>query len=143
MFYMVVFLFALCADQLSKILIDKNMLPGESIAIWEGFIEITYVRNTGAALGIFSERRFLLLVLQFSVLIFLYILYQYYLPKYDYSRLFFVLLIAGAVGNIIDRIRLGYVIDFINLQIWPIFNLADMFIVMGTLGIVYNLWHNL
>lgn len=140
---MVVFLFALCADQLSKILIDKNMLPGESIAIWEGFIEITYVRNTGAALGIFSERRFLLLVLQFSVLIFLYILYQYYLPKYDYSRLFFVLLIAGAVGNIIDRIRLGYVIDFINLQIWPIFNLADMFIVMGTLGIVYNLWHNL
>ncbi len=143
MFYLFIFLLAIFSDQLSKFLIDQNLLPGESISLWEGIIELSYVRNTGAAFGILAERRVLLLVIQIAVLIFIYVLYQFYLPKIEYNRLFIVLLAAGAIGNIIDRIRLGYVIDFIDLQIWPVFNLADIFIVVGTLGIVYNLWQSI
>ena len=141
--YYIIFLLAIFSDQLSKFFVERNLLPGENIPILEGYLEITYVRNTGAAFGIFSERRIFLLIIQSLVLILLYILYKFYLPADDFSKFFLVLIIAGALGNIIDRVRLGYVIDFIDIQIWPIFNFADIFIVVGTLGIVYNLWNRL
>ncbi len=141
--FLTIFFLAVFADQISKYFIDSYMSPGQSIAIREGILELTYLRNPGAVLGLFSESKYLLLVIQLAVVFLLLLIYYYYLPKNNYIGLFLVLLLSGATGNIIDRIRLGYVIDFIDLQIWPVFNLADVFITMGTLGLMIIFWKEL
>ena len=115
-----VFLF----DQVTKYLVYKNLALGQSIP--EDFIiKITYARNTGTAFSLFSSYGSLLLIISIFVAVFFTI---YFLmidkPKLT-MRLFISLVVAGALGNIIDRARFGYVNDFINVGFWPIFNIAD------------------
>tara|TARA_B100000214_G_scaffold344388_1_gene293518 strand:- start:2410 stop:2910 length:501 start_codon:yes stop_codon:yes gene_type:complete len=115
-----VFLF----DQVTKYLVYKNLALGQSIP--EDFIiKITYARNTGTAFSLFSSYGSLLLIISIFVAVFFTI---YFLmidkPKLT-MRLFISLVVAGALGNIIDRARFGYVNDFIDVGFWPIFNIAD------------------
>ena len=115
-----VFLF----DQVTKYLVYKNLALGQSIP--EDFIiKITYARNTGTAFSLFSSYGSLLLIISILVAVFFTI---YFLmidkPKLT-MRLFISLVVAGALGNIIDRARFGYVNDFIDVGFWPIFNIAD------------------
>ncbi len=141
--YYIIFFVLIIVDQSSKYAVDHNMDPGESIPVFDEIMEITYIRNTGAALGIFSGRRALLLFIQLAVIILLGIIYYRYIPTNAGTRFFMILILAGAVGNFLDRLRYGYVIDFINLRFWPVFNFADMIIVIGCLGLVYFLWQDL
>lgn len=138
-----IFFVLLIVDQITKILIDAKLDPGGNIPLLENLIEITYVRNKGAALGLLAGHRFILLFIQIAVIIFLLIIYRRFLPHNRKTNVFLTLIFAGAAGNIIDRIRLGYVIDFIDLQVWPVFNFADISIVVGTAGIVWGLWQTI
>ena len=111
-------------DQITKYLVYKNLALGQSIP--EDFIiKITYARNTGTAFSLFSSYGSLLLIISIFVAVFFTI---YFLmiekPKLT-MRLFISLVVAGALGNIIDRVRFGYVNDFIDVGFWPIFNIAD------------------
>ena len=111
-------------DQITKYLVYKNLALGQSIPD-DFIIKITYARNTGTAFSLFSSYGSLLLIISIFVAVFFTI---YFLmiekPKLT-MRLFISLVVAGALGNIIDRVRFGYVNDFIDVGFWPIFNIAD------------------
>jgi signal peptidase II len=119
-------------DQISKHLISSLMQEGQSITLINNFLYITYVRNPGAAFGLFPYQTafFIIITLVVAALI----LYYYRILSEDHRWLRFslALQLGGALGNLIDRIRGGYVIDFINFTVWPpVFNLADSAIVIG------------
>lgn len=126
------------ADQISKLWIRTNMLPGQSIPEG-GLILITYVRNTGAAFGLLANQNLLII---FTVLVGIAAIALYYahpLVQTLWLRLSLSLLLGGAIGNLIDRLRFGYVIDFIDLRVWPVFNIADSCITVGVGMMAYYL----
>ena len=133
-FYMVAVII-LVADQLSKTAIRSLLDPGQSIPE-TGFIRFTHVQNTGAAFGIFYGYTFILSIFSLiGISIMLY--YAFYLHKrYPLlnSKLGAVVLglvMGGTTGNLVDRLRLGYVTDFIDIGPWPMFNIADSCINVG------------
>ena len=111
-------------DQITKYLVYSNMYLGESIPE-NGLIRITYARNTGTAFSLFRSHGELLLFLSVLVALFFTIYFIFIEKPKIFMRLFISLVVAGALGNIIDRIRFGYVNDFIDVGFWPIFNIAD------------------
>ena len=119
-----VFLFVFISDQITKYAVYKNMSLGESIPA-EGIIRITYARNTGMAFSLFENFGIILLILSLIIASIL-IIYLFTIDKPRILiRVFSGLVVAGALGNILDRIRFGYVNDFIDVGWWPIFNIAD------------------
>ena len=116
----------LIVDQISKVLVLTYLTPGKTIPIIPNILYFTRIHNTGVAFGLFRENNViaLLLVVFGSLLLFL-LLYNIKVVS-DTQRVACALIIAGAIGNIIDRLRFGAVIDFIDVQFWPVFNIADM-----------------
>lgn len=117
-------------DQLIKYLIVKNMYLGEEVTIIKNFLNITYVTNNGAAFNILSGNTFFLIIL--AIIVIIYILKN--IKKIEHQeKLIYEILIAGILGNLIDRIFRGNVIDYIAFKIFgiemAIFNLADTYIV--------------
>lgn len=117
-------------DQLIKYLIVKNMYIGEEITIIKNFLNITYVTNNGAAFNILSGNTIFLIAL--AIIVIIYIIKNIKnLEKKE--RIIYEILISGILGNLIDRIFRGYVIDYIAFKIFgiemAIFNLADTYIV--------------
>lgn len=123
------------ADQLSKFAIRTNLGIGESLP-QTGFFRLTHIHNTGAAFGIFQGQSLPLTILALvgvGTLLFL-VLFMYrrfYLLETARGKLSLGLILGGTVGNLIDRISFGYVIDFIDIGIWPAFNIADSSVVIG------------
>jgi signal peptidase II len=95
-----------------------------------------YATNTGAAFSLFTGYVEILALISFLVAIFIIYLYKKY-PEYSLPLSF---VFGGAIGNLIDRVYLGYVRDFIDLKFWPIFNIADSFNVIGALLLMYLIW---
>lgn len=120
----------LFADQFSKWLVVSHLARGESIPLFAGF-HFTYVQNRGAAFGLFQNRIGLFVfVAVVSVAVIVY--YSRCLaPDNRWVQAALAFLLAGAVGNMIDRVFFGYVIDFIDLRFWPVFNIADIVINVG------------
>jgi signal peptidase II len=134
-------------DQLSKIYIDRSFRLYESVTVLRDFFHITYLRNQGAAFGILSSSSlrlpFFIGVALIAAAGLLYYLYR----LEERQRLLQVslsLIFAGALGNLIDRIRLGEVIDFIDVHWyqyhWPAFNVADSAICVGVGLMLIDLW---
>ena len=127
-------------DQLIKLYINNNLYHGESIEVIQNIFHITYVKNTGAAFGILKGKTNLFIIITVIILIGILIYRKFYLEKDIYLDLASALIIGGALGNLIDRIRLNYVIDYLDFRIWPVFNLADSAVVVGaSIFIIYIL----
>lgn len=133
--------FIVLLDQLSKLAAIKYLKNKSPYIIINNFFEFNYVENRGAAFGILKHKRMLFIVITLIVILFLTI---YVIKNYkSLNRLttFAIsLLIGGAAGNLIDRIRFGYVVDFISFRFFnkydfPVFNIADICIVIST-GII-------
>ena len=132
-----VFSFVFISDQITKYAVYKNMSLGESIPA-EGIIRITYARNTGMAFGLFENFGIILLILSLIIASIL-IIYLFTIDKPRILiRVFSGLVIAGALGNILDRIRFGYVNDFIDVGWWPIFNIADSSITIAIVIYIFD-----
>ena len=122
-------------DQLSKYFAYILLRPIETVTIIDGIFSFTYVENSGAAFGLFQGARWFFVVI--TLLIIYGIIYYYrQLPKekvYNKARFALILIISGAFGNLIDRIRNGYVIDFFHARFidFPVFNIADSYVVIG------------
>lgn len=125
-------------DQISKWLVISNMEFGNSIPLIKGIISLTYVQNQGAAFGLFAGNTWIFIVS--AVLAVLVIsVYNYRNPLPNNIQIILGLITGGAIGNLIDRFRYQYVIDFFDLGWWPVFNVADMAIVCGgILLIIYT-----
>ncbi len=119
-------------DQLVKFLITSHMALYDTIPVIKNIFHITYIQNRGAAWGSLQGKRIFLLVVTLLVLAFLVYFYikMLRLNKYKDLRILFIFIFSGAVGNMIDRIRLGYVIDMFDFRLinFPIFNVADIYV---------------
>ena len=125
---------AILADQASKAYVVRHLGPYESWApasALEPVFRFTHVRNTGAAFGLFPQGGAVFLII--AVIVSAVILYYYrQVPQGGWLlRLALGLQLGGALGNVIDRVRLGYVVDFVDVWRWPVFNVADSCIVIG------------
>ena len=133
----VLFALILAADQLTKYAISANFLPGESLPVVPHIFHITYVLNPGAAFGMLPQARWFF-VLAAAALFISFMAYHRQLKRQPAAFYYgCVAMLAGAVGNLIDRIRQGLVIDFFDFRIWPVFNVADVAIVLGVAGMVF------
>jgi len=121
-------------DQVSKYVILRNLSVGEMwnpVPFFKRFVTLTPVTNTGAAFGLFQEHGTLFAVVAILVVAAIVIFYRYLPPSEVWLRISLGLQLGGALGNLLDRVRLGSVVDFIDFKIWPVFNLADTAIVSG------------
>ena len=110
----------------------------EPITIIPGVFSLALATNTGSAFGILQNQNLLLAILSFLVIGLLG--YYYFRGDGSLSRPGLLLVAAGAFGNLIDRIFLGHVVDFVDFSFWPAFNLADSAITLGIAVLILNLW---
>ena len=134
----IIFIFSILLDQVTKRWAVNVLKNGESIKITENFLRFTYAENRGAAFSILQNQRWFFIIV--TVIILLILGYIYFNTKNltKLSKLSIAMTAGGAIGNFIDRLLLGYVIDFIdvrfgNLYNFPIFNVADSFVVCGAI----------
>ena len=136
--YIIAFLFFLI-DLVSKQIISHVIRLEQSVKVIHNFFYLTYVKNSGAAWSILKDQRMLLLIV--SVLV-LFMINQYLKKEKIKKNEYFVygMIIGGIIGNLFDRIIYGSVIDFLDFKIfgydYPIFNLADTFIVIGMILLI-------
>jgi len=129
-FFLLVFL-VLAVDQISKYIIRTNFSPNESIPVISSIFHITYINNPGAAFGLMANKTPFFIVVTVIVLVLIIVAYSYIPPERTLLRFAMALMLGGAVGNLVDRVRFGYVVDFLDFRIWPVFNIADVAIVTG------------
>lgn len=126
-------------DQLTKQIALKNLSMFNPLQIIPGIFELQLVKNFGAAYGIFQNQRFFLLMVSIAVILFCIILQRAFDGHWA-RRAGVLFLLIGAIGNFIDRLYFGYVIDFVNIQIFPVFNLADVAIDIGVGLFIYDIY---
>ena len=120
----------LFADRLSKYVVMAKMVEGQSIPLLPPLLYITYVQNKGAAFGFLQGQVALLSAIAVIALLFIFTQWNKVMRKSAFVRWGVVLALAGAIGNLIDRLRWGAVIDFVDIRIF-VFNIADVAIVGG------------
>jgi signal peptidase II len=123
-------------DQITKYIVTRNMELSESIPLIKNIIHITYVQNAGAGFGILQHQQLIFITLSVMI-IFLVAYYYKKIPDSGLNNTILGLIIAGTIGNLIDRIMFGYVIDFIDFQIWPVFNIADSCLTIAAILLAY------
>lgn len=126
-------------DQLSKFYIQTHMVPGMSIPVVKDVFHITYVLNPGAAFGLFEHQTLFFLIVAVALVVGAIYFYPRIPQQYQLLRFGIGLMVGGAIGNVIDRIKTGYVVDFFDFRIWPVFNIADAAIVCGVGCIVFTM----
>lgn len=124
-------------DQTTKFLAVEFLRPLEQVPILPNIFHLSYVQNTGIAFGLFQNYPAAWsLIITVSVL-FLLIGIRFLMNQPLSHKMAYSFVLGGAVGNWIDRVRLHYVIDFLDFRIWPVFNVADSFI---TVGVIMFIW---
>jgi signal peptidase II len=129
---------AVVADQVTKHLIVANMALGESRDVFPS-LSISHVRNNGIAFGIFPGRLEVITLLTAVAVAWMLVHFARAGSRHSLFPVALGLLIGGSVSNLADRLRLGYVVDFLDISRWPTFNLADTFIVSGVVLLLIGL----
>jgi signal peptidase II len=126
-------------DQLTKLWINANR---PQTVLLPGFLDLVYFENTGGLFGLFHGHTQVFTGLGIASVIAILVFLYYFRPSATVGVVSFALILSGAVGNLIDRIRLGYVVDFVRMHVrevffWPAFNVADAALVVGLLALIY------
>lgn len=124
-------------DQAAKKLVSSALLVGESFDIGSVF-SVTLTHNSGVAFGLFKNATiFFIFISVASVALILSMIGKKYYTFLEKSAL--ALVLSGALGNLADRLRFGYVVDFIDFKIWPVFNIADSAITVGAILLIFSI----
>ena len=138
----IVTLLIVCVDRLTKNFFIDLLMYGESLPIIRNVLHMTMVHNTGIAFGFFKDQGITFIIIPIVAILLLGFNIYYYRQNNDaLSRVYIVaisLILGGAIGNLIDRIMYGHVIDFIDFRVWPVFNIADSAITVGAILIAYK-----
>ena len=131
-------------DQFVKFRVSETLALYETAPLLPHFIELKRIHNTGAAWSSFAGQRLLLTVLPLALIAAVLYLLRRYHVRHPLGKWAAALIIAGGIGNLIDRVRLGYVVDMFHFLFWqsyPVFNVADVCVVFGAIfGGIYYLW---
>ena len=120
-------------DQLTKWLTVVNLAEYESFPVWQDVFHFTYVKNTGMAFGMLKDHRWVFMVFSTIAIVALIVYLFRFRPESRWMQISMAMIIGGGIGNMIDRIFLGYVIDFIDVTLinFAVFNVADSFVCVG------------
>lgn len=132
----------LVVDRMSKRLVMTSFRPGESwnpVAALERWVSLTYVTNTGAAFGLFPDYGGIFMVIAVVVVVVIIFYYRYLPGDRWLVQASLGLQLGGALGNLVDRLCYGHVVDFIDFKIWPVFNVADSAISVGVAILAFHL----
>ncbi len=133
-FSVVILAMVILADQLSKYFFLHYLAPQQSIPVFKNIFHLTLVFNRGVAFGLFKNQVLFYLILPFLAIAWLAFILFFPNNRSTFSRLYYfslTLILGGAVGNLVDRLRFGFVVDFLDFRVWPVFNLADSAITVG------------
>ena len=125
-------------DRVTKFLTLKFLFAKGSVSLLP-FFGLTYVENRGSAFGLFQNANLFLLILSLFVLLLMFIWRKDIFVVGNWAKCGYYLIFAGALGNIYDRIFLGYVVDFLDFHFWPVFNIADSSISIGAVLIAISI----
>lgn len=129
----------LILDQGSKAAVQMLMYQGESIPVLPSVFNLTYIMNPGAAFGILPNQKALFITTGFLLIIAVLAGYRKLPPGRKLLRYGLGLVLGGALGNLVDRLRFGRVVDFLDFHVWPVFNLADTAIFIGVCLLAWEL----
>ena len=127
-------------DQLVKHAVLGSMHLGESIPIIKDVFHITFVLNPGAAFGMLEHQRWIFIAVALLVVVLALVFYKHIQRESLITRIGAGLLLGGALGNLLDRIQSGLVVDFLDFRIWPVFNIADIAICGGAAMLIWDMW---
>jgi signal peptidase II len=127
-------------DQLTKFFIRANFEYGQSIPLIKNIFHFTYLTNTGSAFGLFKGYNIFFIIFSILVIAAIFYFFKDVGNNQKLMQFSFGLLLAGTIGNLIDRIILKHVIDFLDFRIWPVFNVADSSITVSVVILVILLW---
>ena len=133
----ILFVGVVALDQITKNIVMRNFIPGESLPIIQNVFHLTYVLNPGAAFGILSNQRMFLMLMGAGLIAATIYFYPMLKKSDSFLRFGATAILSGAVANLIDRVQTGYVVDFFDFRIWPVFNVADVAIVFGMGFMIY------
>ena len=137
-------LLLLAVDQWLKAWITANLPLGETMPFLPGLVEFQTVHNYGAAWSSFAGQRWLLVAVTSVIVLAVVVILARRMVRHPLGMTACALIASGGLGNIIDRVRLGYVVDMFHFEFWPsypVFNVADICVVAGcVLGVIYYLW---
>jgi signal peptidase II len=145
-FYFVLIIVLILTDQVTKALIARNIFLNSNVEVIPGFFQLVHIRNKGAIFGFFNQSgsQLVYLLLSLASLTALVLVIYYFFKtsaEEKFLRISLSMILAGALGNFIDRVLRGYVIDFLDLSVkgwhWPSFNVADSCISIGALMLVF------
>jgi signal peptidase II len=137
-FFLFAFLIFLL-DFFSKKIILENLTFGQSLPVVRSIFNLSLVANTGSAFGLFKNLAPFFVFFSFCAI---FIIIYIFLNLKSVNRIYFYslsLILAGAVGNLVDRLTYGFVVDFLDFRIWPVFNLADSAITIGVSLLIFTL----
>jgi len=143
--YIVIFsIIIILFDQLSKFIIRSSFSQYQRLSIIGDYLYLTFVKNRGAAFGILSGQRIFFIIITVLFLVFIIYLYQKELPQTAAVKTALIFLLGGSTANLIDRMLLHYVTDFIAFDLFdfyklPVINIADIFIFFGVVILIYQL----
>ena len=120
-------------DQLTKWIAVANLMPRGTVPLWEGVLHLSYVENPGAAWGMLADHRWVFMAFSTVAIIGLSIYLFGFSKEPTWVKVSLALVIGGGIGNMIDRLWLGYVVDFIDFRLinFPVFNVADCCVTVG------------
>ncbi|MGI6703097.1 MAG: signal peptidase II [Clostridia bacterium] len=133
----IVVIAVLVADRVTKFLCLQYLVPLGTVPVINGVFHLTYVENTGAAFGMLQGKNWFFIPAVILVSIVLVYLIWSMKDASRYMRISLALILGGAIGNLIDRLWLGYVVDFLDFRVWPVFNVADSCVVVGAVLLGY------
>ncbi len=134
-----IFLAILSLDRLLKYFVSQNILLNQSLPVIKNIFHLTLIHNTGAAFGIFKNHNYLFIFISILAILFIYLQSRKEKSTEMILKVSLALISSGTIGNLIDRIYFGYVIDFLDLRIWPVFNIADSSITVGAILLGYSI----
>ena len=127
-------------DQLTKLIVKNTLELNQTIPVIKNIFHLTYITNSGSAFGILKGWQLPLIFFSVAVIGFIF----YYLNKISEKekslQVFVGFVLGSAIGNLVDRILYGHVIDFLDFRIWPVFNVADSFITISVIFLIIYFW---
>ena len=134
-------LFVIFLDQLTKFFVKANFQLNQSMPLIKNVLHLTYVANTGSAFGLFKGLNPIFVIFSIAVIIAVLYCIRKKIKKDEKLLQFSIgLLFGGTLGNLIDRLAYGSVVDFIDFRIWPVFNVADSAVTISVILLVILLW---
>lgn len=135
----------LVIDQISKWVVMTNFRPGESwnpVAALDRWVSLTYVTNTGAAFGLFPDFGGVFMIIAVVVIVVIIVYYRQLPSDHWLIQVSLGLQLGGALGNLLNRLLYGHVIDFIDFKVWPVFNVADSSVFVGVVILAFHLFRH-